>query len=114
MTTTSTMKPQDISDATAVFPARVSHLMPAYGHVPDEFKRGGNPWVELTSRWFYSGLKGATFTPKDGIDKAKALRHLSAVIGSYEPKHEHKEAAVAYLLSLWFVRVELDGKQVAP
>jgi len=23
-------------------------------------------------------------------------------LGSFEPQHEHKEAAVAYLMSLWF------------
>lgn len=111
---TSGMKPQDISDATVAFPASVTHLMPAYDKVPDEFKRGRNAWVRLMTTWFYKGLVGAKFTPKAGIDKTKALRHISAVIGSFEPKHEHKEAAVAYLLSLWFDRVEIDGKQVAP
>jgi hypothetical protein len=40
--------------------------------------------------------------PKEGVDVDKALRHIQAIMRSYQPKHEHKEAAVAYLLSQWF------------
>lgn len=35
----------------------------------------------------------------------KAFRHLAACQGSFEPKHEHKQAAVAWLASLWFGEV---------
>ena len=40
--------------------------------------------------------------PKEGVDTKKALRHVKAVLGSWEPKHEHKEAGVAFLLNEWF------------
>ena len=35
-------------------------------------------------------------------DTNKAIRHLKAILVSYDPKHEHKEAGVAFLLSEWF------------
>lgn len=40
--------------------------------------------------------------PASVIGTQKVHRHISACLGSYEPKHEHKIAGVAYLLSLWF------------
>jgi len=43
-------------------------------------------------------------TPKDGVDVKKAMRALKAALGSFEPKHEHKMAAVGYMLSQWFDR----------
>lgn len=99
------MKPQVISDVELAFPAKVKHLMPDMKDIPEEFKQfcgRGTKWNQLFSDWFYSGLSKLDLVPKDGIDKNLALRHIRAVMGSFEPKHEHKEAAVAYLLSLWF------------
>jgi hypothetical protein len=99
-------KLQDVSDAELAFPAMVSHLMPAYDNIPDEFKRhDGTQWNELVSKWFYGGVKGLQFVRKPGVnDKTcrKALRQFRCILGSYEPKHEHKEAACAYLLSRFF------------
>lgn len=94
--------PQAIDAATRIFPANVSHLMPAYQDIPDEFKHGNAKWNRFQSEWFYGGINAAGLKAKDGIDKAVALRHLGAIQGSFEPKHEHKQAAVAYLASLWF------------
>lgn len=103
---------QDIDAATLVFPANVSHLMPAYGKIPDEFKRSsGTKWNDLFSKWFFGGVKGLRFVRKPGVDDAtaeKALRQIRCVMGSYEPKHEHKEAACAYMLSRFFDDYTLD------
>jgi hypothetical protein len=101
-----TMQPMKVSDIDIAFPANVKHLMPPMAEIPEDFKRHrGNPWVDLTSQWFFSGLTGH-FRAKDGIDQRMAMRHLKCVIGSFEPKHEHKTAAVAYLMSLWFESYE--------
>lgn len=98
-----TFKPVTIDGARAAFPASVSDLMPPMEAIPDEFKNWhGTEWNRLFADWFYSGLKSLDLTPQPGIDKDAALRHIKTVMGSWEPKHEHKEAAVAYLLSLWF------------
>ena len=76
--------------------------MPAYSDIPDEFKSDGNPYVALANKWFYNRLESNEIMVRDGIDEAQALRHLSYIMRSFEPKYEHKIAAVAYLLSQWF------------
>jgi hypothetical protein len=84
------------------FAGNVEKLMPKFEDIPEQFKRNGNKWVDLVSHWFYKGLKGATFSPKEGIDQQLALKHVAAIMRSWEPKHEHKEAACAYLMSEFF------------
>lgn len=102
--------PQEISDALRAFPASVSHLMPAWEDIPEEFQDRHNEWVEFQGTWFAAGLtEHFSYVPaidptgdgEDRLDGELILRHLSAIQGSFEPKHEHKEAAVAYLASLW-------------
>jgi hypothetical protein len=82
-------------------PRRTADCMPAYSSVPEEFKDRKNPWVAWQQEWFFNGLKSVP-TPKDGIDKDSALRHLAYIQGSWDTAHEHKECAVAYLASRWF------------
>jgi hypothetical protein len=106
------MKPIKCSDLDVAFPASVADVMPAYDAIPVEFKRGSNPWAQLTSEWFYGGLNG-DFVTKEGIDKSDALRHLKRIMGSFEPKHEHKFAAVAYLMSEWFVEFKRSPEKKA-
>jgi hypothetical protein len=102
------MEIQEIDDVFLAFPANVSHLMPRYEDIPEEFKSSSNKWCGIASRWFFKGLpKTTVFKPKEGVDTNKALRHLGAIQGSFEPKHEHKEAAVAYLMSQWFDNIEV-------
>lgn len=85
--------------------------MPKYDTIPEDFKRMSNPYVHAVSSWFFSGAKGApngitiegvTFKAKPGVDAGKALAAIKAVLRSFEPKHEHKEAACAFMLSEWF------------
>ena len=100
-------KPTKVDRATIIFPANVTNLMPDQGDIPDEFKRhDGTPWNRWVSQWFFDGLKDDQIPQvKDGLDAATVWGHLRTVLGSFEPKHEHKEAAVAYLASLWFKEV---------
>ena len=98
--------PQEIDDVTLVFPASVKPLMPDKSDIPDEITNGRSKWCQVTSDWFFSGLHNVKWTPKEGIDQVKALRHIKAILGSFEPQHEDKEAAVAYLLSEWFEDVQ--------
>jgi hypothetical protein len=94
--------PTVIDDATMAFPASVSHLMPSQSEIPADFHRyHGNRWLQFQSDWFFKGIKLSGLRAKDGIDLRAALRHLGAIQGSFEPKHEHKTAAVAYLASRW-------------
>lgn len=95
------MTPQKIDDVDVAFPAKVSHLMPKFEEIPANYPNKSK-WLQFQSDWFYTGIKGKDLKVKEGIDKRDAIRHLQAIQGSFEPKHEHKEAAVAYLASLWF------------
>src|SRR5579871_382448 len=104
---------KDVDGVTAVFGAqRLGDLIPKWEAIPKEFKDGNTKWNKLFHVWFFEGLeKGAEFKPKAGVDKTKALRHVRAVMGSFEPRHEHKEAAVAYMMSEWFEDVVYEVKR---
>lgn len=95
---------QEIDVATAAFPANVSHLMPAWKDIPANFRSGNQltEWNKIVRAWFFFGLAKLEVKPREGVDRHMAMRHLAAIMRSFEPKHEHKEAAVAYLMSLWF------------
>jgi len=93
----------ELSDIDIAF-VNIKH-MPKYSDVPEDFKSRRNPYVEFVGQWFYLGRTQEDMdrlVPKDGIDKSKALAAVKAILGSFEPKHEHKEAGCAYLLSQWF------------
>lgn len=81
----------------------IKHL-PPMKDIPEEFQKyHGTKWNKIMSKWFYGGLPGDTeFIPKEGVDAKKAIAALGAILASFEPKHEHKEAGVAYLMSQWF------------
>lgn len=100
-------QPTPVDDVLLSFPARVRHLMPAYSDALIKWARTdeGRGWVQVQRDWFYNGLQDVESYPKAGVDPAAAWRHLKTIQGSFEPKHEHKEIAVAYLMSLWFDRI---------
>mgnify|MGYP001231120150 CR=1 FL=1 len=100
---------EDISPAMMAFPADVMGMMPAYKDIPDKYKHGNTPANDFVGTWFFSGLNDPKFYPREGVDADKALRHLSCILRSFEPKHEHKTAAVAFLLDEWFEKYE-NGK----
>lgn len=100
------LRPVTTSDIEMAFPASVLEIMPDYQDVPEEFRKDRALQNEIVNAWFFKGLNPQTeFTAADGIDRKAALRHIKRILGSWEPKHEHKTAAVAYLLSLWFKEI---------
>ena len=95
--------PIEVTDADIVFPSDVvGRFLPEWNEIPVEFKNRHNKFCEIANSWFFNGLKGVVFVPKDGIDQNKALRQVKVCLGSFQPSHEHKEAGCAYLLSLFF------------
>lgn len=103
--------PKDIDGVSAAFPTSVDGFLPKYSEVPDEFKQEHTKWNKLVESWFFNGLpKETEFIAKDGIDAKKAIRHCAYCLRSWEPKHEHKTAGVAYLLSLWFEDIRVPEK----
>lgn len=104
--------PQPVDDIEMAFGGEVNKLLPPYEAIPEQFKRfQGTKWNRLFSAWFFRGLESYCLLPKEGIDESAALRHIRAVMASWEPKHEHKEAGVAYLFSLWFEDAEWVAKE---
>jgi hypothetical protein len=86
------------------FPANVLRFMPKYEDV-----RGSDAekmYEGIVSTLFFRGGK-LKLKPRKGVDEAKAMRHIKCVLGSFEPSHEHKTAAVAWLFDQWFESVEL-------
>lgn len=97
-------QPKEVTDTDIAF-GSVKGLMPEYKDIPKEFNSysGSKGWSnQLFADWFYSGLTKLELVPREGIDKDKALRHIRAIMRSFEPKHEHKEATCSYLLDKWF------------
>lgn len=107
----SKIKVQDVSDVDMAFGGNVKKLVPSYSEIPDEFRRESSKWNKVVSDWFFYGLKDAEWKPKDGVDMQKALRHVKAVMGSWDLKHEHKEAGCAYLLSEFFDDVKYSRRK---
>lgn len=99
----------EVSDLDMAFPARALDWMPAWEEIPEEFKgfHANTKWNEIVSYWFFNGLnEKVEFHPKKGVDAEKAFRAIQATMGSYASKHEHKEAACAYMLSEWFTKIK--------
>lgn len=115
-TTAATAAPQSarmpiqVTKVDVVFGGMVNKILPPMAEIPEDFKRNRSPWVKWQRDWFYEGL-GRWPLARDGIDLNLAMANLACVQGSFAPKHEHKEAGVAYLASLWFSSA--DGTEVA-
>lgn len=97
-------QPTEVSQLDMAFATNVSHLMPSYDEIREQYNPNRRlPSLRLFRDIFYRGIKSADgLVPREGIDKNKALRHIRTVMSSWEPKHEHKEAAVAFLFDKWF------------
>jgi hypothetical protein len=102
--------PSDITGLDMAFGGRAMELLPPFAEIPEEFRRSSNTWVKFQSEWFFQGLVGAEIIPREGIDLGDALKALTAIQASWEPQHEHKEAGVAYLASLWLLRAKANGR----
>lgn len=105
--------PEKLTRADVAF-GNIDH-MPRYSTLPEEFQRERSPFCDAVQHWFFSGAKGHTngieidgvpYTAKPGVNAAQALAAIKAVLGSFEPKHEHKIAACGFMLSEWFDRQE--------
>lgn len=99
------MQPIEVTQVDMTFGGDMNKLLPAYNTIPEEFKNSYNNYSDFISHWFFNGLSDKDMerlTPKEGIDATKAMRHIAAIMRSWAPKHEHKTAGCAYLLSEFF------------
>lgn len=107
---------KEVSDSELVCgPRNMNEFLPAMKDIPKEFKNINlkNKWTRAQMDWFFYGIMIKKIVPKTGVDVKKAMRHLAAIQGSYEPAHEHKEAGVAFLMSEWFDEFEYTVDKIA-
>jgi hypothetical protein len=100
-------QPKALSAAQRAFPANVvGTLMPLHADIPTDYPDRAE-WEKFVSHWFFQGDPFAKWDllVRPDVDGNTAFTHLRALMGSYEPKHEHKEAAVAWLASRWFAAI---------
>lgn len=81
-----------------------TRFLPALEAIPQTFLRStgeAKPYLELVNALFYGlQLPGGEIEIRAGLS-AEGLREcITAHLRSWEPKHEHKMAGVAYMLSL--------------
>lgn len=89
-----------ITRADIAFAASVDGMLPAYREIPAYPTR--RHFEELAQTWFFHGLKNLKTKARAGVNETQALAHISYVLRSWEPKHEHKISGVAFLINEWF------------
>lgn len=90
--------PQPVSNLDIAFGGAAMKLLPPQSEIPKNL----DAWEDLVNEWFFKGLNAQRLKARPGIDRVAAFRHLKCIMGSYEPKHEHKVSGVAYLMAQWF------------
>jgi len=100
--TTDWSRPKTVPDVQFAFPANIiGTLIPEWDDLPDEFRNRTSGYEELAGHACFNNVEFRSDFLLEGIDIELANRQLNAIIRSFQPKHQHKEAAIAYLLSLW-------------
>lgn len=100
--------PLTLSDLDLAFPAHALDWMPEWDALPEEWRDPDGWEVKLWRDIFFRSSnedfdwEALKLIPVEGIDPEVAWRHLIAITSSYAPKHQHKEAALAFLTHHWF------------
>lgn len=105
--------PKKLDGPSIAFPTTVDGFIPEYCDIPEEFKRGHTPQNKLFNRMFCAGVRVSFLKEKPGINRKDALNHIRYVSRSFEPKHERKEAGVAFLIAEWFEPFTVEEMEAA-
>lgn len=99
-------KIQEVTTADIAFGGDMKTLLPKWEDIPEEFKKS-NKWTPVFTTWMFKGLPSdVEFHGKEGVDPKKAFNHIRAIMVSFAPKHEHKEAGITYLMDQWFTEIK--------
>ena len=109
---------EEFSDDEMAFPTTVKGLLPEEEEIPEDYQGLGSSkeareWVGLVERMFHRGVEDLALLPKEGVDPAKAYKHITYCMRSFEPKHERKISGCAYLFSLWFEGISMPKEETA-
>lgn len=103
---------ENISSMDVAFgPKNLSDFLPSMKDIPKEFFDYTNKWNRYVSYIFGNGF-GEWPVAKPGIHFKQAAAHIKVIMGSWEPKHEHKLAGCGYLASLWLEESNLKTKGI--
>jgi len=101
-------QPLVVDDVLYAFPGHLDKLLPPWDSIPEEFRNmnGRTEWNVFVRDWFFKGWPEDRYLyQRPDVDGEAAFRHLHTIMRSFEPKHEHKEAAVAWLMSRWYAAI---------
>lgn len=107
--------PVEVSALDMAFPAQIMHLLPPWSALTRDQQKMWDPWCEFIHQWFFRGLPAdSEFYLKLGpdghlYDGDVAIRHMQAVLGSFQPKQQHKFGGLAFLCERWFDAVVLPS-----
>lgn len=101
----------EISDVMLAFPADVMDLLPAKEDIPEDDWYSRTPESQMMQQLFFKGGSFPDFgyVPKPGVDLKKVYRVFRAILGSFQPKHEHKIGGCAVLVREWFNKEKQDA-----
>lgn len=90
----------DLDGVDATFGASLK-AYPKYEAIPEPFRRGNTKFNDAVSGLFFRGGKLEDFglRLKADTNRLRFFTAMRALLSSFEPQHEHKEATVAWLLS---------------
>jgi hypothetical protein len=97
--------PKAVTDVEIAFGGNMEELLPPAEVIPEEFWKGETKWNKLAEAIFYGRKTNFVIHERENIDVHFAARHIRAILASFEPKHEHKMAGCAYLLSRFYADV---------
>lgn len=98
------MKPIKVLDVETVFGGDMKKLLPK--NIPSSFSESDSKWHKIINDWFYFGIQDVKCFPKENVNSSEAIRHIKAILSSFEPKHEVKMNSCAYLMSCFFVHFQ--------
>lgn len=101
MDSTKPIRPEDVASITQLELAfGTTRFLPAEDAIPQEFYSARNIYVQIITAIFLGGaIPDGEITIHDGIEAETLNRFIRAHVASFEPRHQHKIAGVAYLLS---------------
>jgi hypothetical protein len=96
--------PPKLDDADVVFGGAL--YMPRMEDLPEEYRCERADACRVAEHLFFKGgrLSDYGYLCREDVDFGDALRAIKAVLGSFQPKHEHKIATVGWMIDKWFAR----------
>ncbi|KPM97654.1 hypothetical protein [Vibrio alginolyticus] len=96
------LTPEMVSSITDVERAfSTTRLLPPMDEIPEEFFSDENIYTKISNAMiFQQNMPNGVVLFDKGYEEADMVKCVEAHAESYSPKHEHKVAGVAYMISL--------------